>query len=129
MSLINQMLQDLEKRRASGAERGALPSQVRVLPRAESHSLWWKALGIAAVVIVIALLGWQFGPRKAVTVVAAAGEPNPPATETLEPGAPVSRLALELGRVPSNAVTPSPLPSPDSAVPVARAVPKADALV
>ena len=128
MSLINQMLQDLEKRRASGAERGALPSQVRVLPRAESHSLWWKALGIAAVVIVIALLGWQFGPRKAVTVVAAAGDPNPPATEALEPGAPVSRLALELGRVPSNAVTPSPLSSPDSAVPVARAVPKADAL-
>ena len=32
MSLINQMLQDLEKRRASGGERGALPNQVRVLP-------------------------------------------------------------------------------------------------
>ena len=32
MSVINQLLLDLEKRRASGAERSALPNHVRALP-------------------------------------------------------------------------------------------------
>ena len=42
MSLINQMLQDLEKRRASSTERSALPNQIRVLPPVEkSGTLWW----------------------------------------------------------------------------------------
>ena len=33
MSLINQVLQDLERRRASATELGVLPNQVRVLPQ------------------------------------------------------------------------------------------------
>ena len=32
MSVINQVLLDLEKRRASAAERGVLPNHVRALP-------------------------------------------------------------------------------------------------
>jgi len=44
VSVINQVLLDLEKRRASGAERGALPSQVRALPEGERAGRWrWIA--------------------------------------------------------------------------------------
>ena len=58
MSLINQMLQDLEKRRASAAERGAMPSQVRVLPATEKTRLGaWIAIGGIA---LTALAGWQY---------------------------------------------------------------------
>lgn len=53
MSVINQVLLDLEKRRASPAERGTVPSHVRALPedsRAAMH--WgWVAGGVAAVVV------------------------------------------------------------------------------
>lgn len=47
MSLINQMLLDLEKRRASGADRGVLPDHVRALPETRSGSGAWlmAALG------------------------------------------------------------------------------------
>ena len=58
MSLINQMLQDLEKRRASAAERGAVPNQVRVLPTTGKTRLGaWIAMGGIA---LIALAGWQY---------------------------------------------------------------------
>ena len=58
MSLINQMLQDLEKRRASAAERGAVPNQVRVLPTTEKTRLGaWIAMGGIA---LTALAGWQY---------------------------------------------------------------------
>ena len=58
MSLINQMLQDLEKRRASAAERGAVPNQVRVLPSTEKTRLGaWIVMGGIA---LTALAGWQY---------------------------------------------------------------------
>jgi MSHA biogenesis protein MshN len=130
MSLINQMLQDLEKRRASGAERGALPSQVRVLPLAESHGLLWKVLGAAAIVVVTAALGWHFGARDTTPRVAEPVSPRQSdgqsdvqvATSTLEPGAPASRLALELERVPT--VTPK-RPAAVASVPVLNEASKA----
>ena len=40
MSLINQVLLDLEKRRASAAERGVLPGQVRALPKVGGGLRW-----------------------------------------------------------------------------------------
>jgi len=58
MSLINQMLQDLEKRRASAAERGAVPNQVRVLPSTGKTRLGaWIVMGGIA---LTALAGWQY---------------------------------------------------------------------
>ena len=65
MSLINQMLQDLEKRRASGIERSALPDQVRVLPREETHSMPWWLIGIGIAVMLIGLSAWQFNRESA----------------------------------------------------------------
>lgn len=124
MSLINQMLQDLEKRRASGAERSALPDQVRVLPREEAHSMPWWLIGIAAAVVLIALLAWQFNRQApsapSVPVAQSQPAPNPPLVEFPAPlhaaGAPASRLALDLEQPPSAAARP-PAPAKPKAVP------------
>ncbi len=105
MSLINQMLQDLEKRRASGAERGALPDQVRVLPREEVRSMPWWLIGIAAAAALIALLAWQFNhqsPSTSPTPVAQTQTPPEQQSAAAPPiqGSPASRLALDLENVP-----------------------------
>ena len=41
MSVINQVLLDLEKRRASPAERGAVPNHVRALPEDSRGAARW----------------------------------------------------------------------------------------
>jgi MSHA biogenesis protein MshN len=109
MSLINQMLQDLEKRRASAVERGALPNQVRVLPQsAKSNLRWWL---IAAGALIVIGVAWQFGaPRfkSPAAVPAADGADN--SGKYLD--APASRLALDLARVPP----PKPVPPRPAAV-------------
>ena len=58
MSLINQMLQDLEKRRASSVERGVLPHHVRLLPQSARWrvSVWLIAAAVA--IVVLAVLAW-----------------------------------------------------------------------
>ena len=57
MSVINQVLLNLEKRRASPAERGVLPNHVQVLPESGRAPHWgWVAAGIA--VAVVALAAW-----------------------------------------------------------------------
>ena len=106
MSLINQMLQDLEKRRASGTERGALPDQVRVLPREAARSMPWWLIGIAITAALIAALAWQFNNRLPVMPAAQVQESPPPAV--VMPGAPASRLALDLAEVPPS-VEPAPV--------------------
>lgn len=56
MSVINQVLLDLEKRRASGSELGALPNHVRALPEGERTLHWgWVAGGGVAVAAVVAV--------------------------------------------------------------------------
>lgn len=59
MSLINRMLQDLEKRRASG--HAPLPAEVRPLPAQTSwNGPKWLAFAIVAVVAcAAALIGWR----------------------------------------------------------------------
>ena len=105
MSLINQMLQDLEKRRASGAERGALPNQVRVLPRDESRSKLWWSICIGAALVAITLLAWQMNSRRAVNSLPAMAQTQAQQSPLTmrAPGAPASRLALDLEQVPPRA--------------------------
>jgi len=56
VSVINQLLLDLEKRRASGAERSVLPNHARVLPVAERSMHWgWIAAGGTGVAVVLAV--------------------------------------------------------------------------
>ena len=58
MSVINQVLLNLEKRRASAAERGVLPDHVQVLPEGGRVPHWgWVAAGV--VVAVAALAVWM----------------------------------------------------------------------
>src|SRR3990172_4344900 len=104
MSLINQMLQDLEKRRASSAERGALPNQVRVLPRTEKSQTSWWLLGIAGAVALIAVLAWQFNNQPAPVPPAPVAQVAPSTSapaDMLPPAGPASRLALDLEKVPA----------------------------
>lgn len=118
MSLINQMLQDLDKRSASSTERGALPNQVRALPREGNAGRPGWLLGIVVALGVIAVLGWQLGkqlippPLPLVQGVPAVQLPTavppsmqiPPAvavaTSVTATKGPASRLALELATVP-----------------------------
>jgi MSHA biogenesis protein MshN len=52
------MLRDLEKRRASTAERSALPNQVRALPRSEPNRVPWLWLLVVAAALIVAI-AWQ----------------------------------------------------------------------
>lgn len=127
MSVINQVLLELEKRRASAVERGALPSHVRVLPEEERPLNWgWIAVGGIAAVGALAG-GWvlltgvdltrqrsdvpvadQRGSTRAVTRVATApaavttdARPRAEGIGEAQPEGPASRLSLELANAPS----------------------------
>lgn len=100
MSLINQVLQDLEKRRASGGERGALPNQVRVLPHKEKTAWSWWLAGMAGAVALMALFGWRMSENPPLRPPAAQTSAVSAAPARTEPGGPISRLSLELEKVP-----------------------------
>jgi len=57
MSLINQVLQDLEKRHAS-AESGALARAVRPLPEERARRGLWIGLGVIAIALVAGTGAW-----------------------------------------------------------------------
>lgn len=85
MSVINQVLLELEKRRASGAERGTLPDHVRALPDGgDNHGSWWIAAAGAA---GIALLGMIW--------VAVAGHVLPRPSPSAAPSPPGTQATLE----------------------------------
>lgn len=73
MSLINRMLQDLDKRQAAETELGPLPGQVRPLPQhQESHPPWARlAAGFAAAGLLAGgIYYWQRGQQPAGDAVA-----------------------------------------------------------
>ncbi len=72
MSIINQMLQDLDKRNAGqgGNEAGSIAAEVRPVPRSRIGSEWfWRVLAGVMLITVcwIAWLMWQLTPRSVVT--------------------------------------------------------------
>jgi MSHA biogenesis protein MshN len=80
MSLINQMLQDLEARRASGAELALVPRYVRALPReTRSRAPWWFA-GVGILVGLGGAAAWHFTSTKATVApsVPLAASASPP---------------------------------------------------
>lgn len=95
MSVINQMLVDLERRRASGEERNRIPDHVRVLPD-DTQAVRRSPIRIAAAALGVALIAagvwWWLAGRS---------------TVTLPPGSPAPMAA------------PAPVPEPAS-VPEAR---------
>ncbi len=108
MSVINQMLVDLERRRASGEERNRIPDHVRVLPddaHAARRPASWM-IGAAAGALLIAAGVWWWlagrstvavppGPAAPVAAPAAASAPEPRDTEFI-----ARRLTLELAQPP-----------------------------
>ncbi|MDP1718688.1 MAG: tetratricopeptide repeat protein [Burkholderiales bacterium] len=57
MSIINQVLLDLDKRRASGAERSALPDHVRALPEVREGTNKWLIAAVSGLAVV-AVVAW-----------------------------------------------------------------------
>jgi len=60
MSVINQVLLDLEKRRASASERGAVPNHVRALPDDGGSSMHWGWVAGIVAAVVVAAAAWIF---------------------------------------------------------------------
>ena len=128
MSLINQVLQDLEKRHASESELKTLPPNVRAVPgRPHSSTRMFAKAAIAAVVLIAVAAFIYFSihaprhdaPRVASTPVvppvpapvAKAPVATPAVESTIQPAGfnPVSRLSDELRFV---APTPAPKEKP-----------------
>lgn len=109
MSLINQLLADLEKRHASGPEMKTLSPQVRALPARRPARRWPLALllvaGIAAAAVVY-LLSTTDEPAYLPQPFAAVAAPDEPMLPEDEQGAraallvPVFQLAEELSFIP-----------------------------
>jgi len=62
MSVINQMLQDLENRHSASGADAALSAQIKVVAkRRRLHSAWWAIL-LFALVLLAGLLAWRLWP-------------------------------------------------------------------
>lgn len=110
MSVINQMLVDLERRRASGEERNRIPDHVRVLPD-DTQAVSRSPIGITAaalgVVLIAAGAWWWLAGRSTVTSLPGspailavpapepASAPEPRDTEFI-----ARRLTLDLAQAP-----------------------------
>lgn len=108
MSLINQMLRDLETRRADSSEKSSLPDEVRSLPAAAAGPRWLKPLlAIFMVIGAVAAVRWWGSADLSV----------PPSTP-MAPTAPVA---------PTAPAAPVPRPEPllrlDSDLTAARVAP------
>ncbi|MBI3936118.1 MAG: hypothetical protein HY323_04010, partial [Betaproteobacteria bacterium] len=85
MSLINQMLLDLEKRRASTAERSALPDHVRALP--ETHGrprLWWVVITVSILAAAVAA-AMVFGMKQSSEAQGLPGKAQHPRVDAVAP--------------------------------------------
>ena len=144
MSVINQLLLDLEKRRASGAERSVLPNHVRALPNEEPRVQWGWVAGGGAVAVAALGAAWVLlsgmvstGGRGAPAapvrgadvaiekvVAASAGVVTDvrPVDGDPDREAPASRLSFELSSPPA----PEPAPVSTARV-VSRAAPESAA--
>lgn len=130
MSVINQMLVELERRRASGAERNRIPDHVRALPEA-SPARALPLAGIAAGLAVLAALAagtwwWMQRPAEPVPPPVAAVVPPPAAAEAKpRPDEWIARrLTLDLSPLPeSTPEVPPPVPTAAVVAPRSAAAP------
>ncbi len=108
MSLINQMLQDLDARGTPGASAGVLQGQVRAVPeRRRLHPAWWLVLLLASALCAGA--GWIWFGRSVPATPSSVVKPVPELPLKMD-----SRLSV----VPAMAATPiaaAPDPEPHSA--------------
>jgi MSHA biogenesis protein MshN len=129
MSVINQMLQDLEARGKQGQPVANLPPEVWFVPAHENHRrAWLGVLSLSLVLLALLALVWWLAPRKALFQFGA-----PAASTTASLSAPVPALVevainasfprlklsseLSLSRLASSDTTPTPFvptPTPES---------------
>ena len=122
MSLINQVLKDLEERHATGVEARGLPSSVRALPR--PHRKRGRALVLSALLLLAALGtgSWWFGLRQEATaarpaLVAAAASVAPQPPQPLQ--SPLAGMPASAdGAAASPAATPAATGAMSAPVPV-----------
>jgi MSHA biogenesis protein MshN len=111
MSLINQVLQDLEKRQAAGPELGSLPPHVRVAQPSTRGATRGRIIGLIAALAVavtaaVLFYAYQRGnifapvPRPAPATVAPVAQVVSAPPEIEAQFQPVSRLSDELARMP-----------------------------
>lgn len=118
MSIINQMLRDLDARHASANERAGLPTGLRTLPPEQaSRSKTWLLL--AAGLIAGALIAWFFVSQQAATPVLP--QPVTPVAQS-QPVPPPAPVPTTVPETPAPAPVPAPVPAPKPA-PVSAAVP------
>jgi MSHA biogenesis protein MshN len=138
MSIINRMLQDLDRREAMGEPAAQLAEQVRPVLRPEraDREWFWRILAVLllAGVVWVGWVAWQLqpGPQLATEeALKAAARLKPPA-----PAVATATPRLSSDRVPASEPTPAPpapeAPKPasargDTAKPVAEAPPKPSA--
>ena len=119
MSLINKMLQDLDRRNAIGTENGPVPpQQVRAVSRPGSgHEWFWRTLALLSLAAVgwVGWVAYQIQPRSVATEMALnAGE------QARRKPAPAAAAAPESPA--ATPASPASLPAPPpAAAPVARA--------
>lgn len=111
MSIINQMLQELEQRHANGAAAGSMAGQVRAAPQVRStHAAWWVAAILA--VLLIGLLAWLWWRPVPLAKPASSPAVTPPQLEL--------KLAPDLHALPVPVALETPVAT--SAPPVVAAV-------
>ena len=127
MSVINQMLVDLERRRASGEERNRIPDHVRVLPD-DTQAVRRRPIWIIAAVLGAALIAagawWWLAGR--LTATLPPGSPATVAVPVPEPASPpeprtefiARRLTLDLAQPPEPV---NPAPERDTPLPITTA--------
>lgn len=114
MSLINQMLRDLDEREASTLERGGLAPQVRALPR-EKHFPWAAVLPLI-VGTAIAAGGIWWAHEASLPV-----PQNPPAPAAPAPAPAVLSMPTLIVPMPAESVEAVAAPTPNAAAPVSLA--------
>lgn len=118
MSLINQMLQELEQQRGSDPHGDTLPSQVRAVTAAESASDKgrWRLFLMAAVLLAMAAGGVYFyGSRRDAGPVVKQPVPQPPQALAVQPAPPPAEQSSALTAVVPPAKTDLPAPPASAA--------------
>lgn len=112
MSLINQMLQDLDSRRAVNGPKSRLPNEVRPLPAArQSHAPLIVGVGVAVLAVaagaVWQLADWRGTPERRIEAPPVTPPAQPEAV--IAPGLPASPVvSLPTGAAETAGVAPQP---------------------
>jgi MSHA biogenesis protein MshN len=121
MSVINQMLKDLDRRKADRSTTAAMPENVRTVASAETDS-GWKMLLALGVLLALAIAGyfawsrWQAEPQVAQLMAKKPPQSVPqPTSQPAQPATPIVPVPAQ------------PAPTPAAGVATDNAAPDADA--